>query len=414
MHRRIDSRINHSDAAGLGVLVTPDHGVGDSSRSPASGARHLFAVLLLLMSLQAHAQRPLPVIDMHLHASSPDGFGGPQTVCTNRDDVEFPPVDPREEATVQKAATCARPLMSALDGEENARQTGEMMERYNIYGVLDVSGDGSGLGTSLALGEAWRRHVPGRYWIAVDFSDFGLPPLDELEALVREDRVQLFAEIAPQYDGEKPGAERLEQYFALAERLEVPVGFHLGEGPAGGAHVMSDSRYSPAAGRPLDLDPLLSRHPKLRLYVMHYGSPLVEEMIALLYSHPNVYVDVAQNNWGFPRAHFYRQLQQLVDAGFAKRILFGSDQMIWPETIPIAIETIEQAPFLSELQKRDILYNNAARFLRLSEEEIARHHGFGPGVSEAIPGTPGNGALPLRPTSLAAEGADPAATGVGP
>jgi uncharacterized protein len=35
----------------------------------------------------------------------------------------------------------------------------------------------------------------------------------------------------------------------------------------------------------------------------------------------------------------------------------------------------EEAPFLSREQKRDILYNNAARFLRLSEEEIARHHG---------------------------------------
>lgn len=49
--------------------------------------------------------------------------------------------------------------------------------------------------------------------------------------------------------------------------------------------------------------------------------------------------------------------------------------MIWPETIPIALETIQQAPFLTEEQKRDILYNNAARFLRLGEDEIARHHG---------------------------------------
>jgi hypothetical protein len=35
----------------------------------------------------------------------------------------------------------------------------------------------------------------------------------------------------------------------------------------------------------------------------------------------------------------------------------------------------EEGPFLSEEQKRDIFCNNAARFLRLSEEEIARHHG---------------------------------------
>lgn len=332
-----------------------------------------FTLLLLTVSLHACAQRSVPIIDMHLHATSPEGYGGPQTVCTNRAKVEFPPVDPREEMTVQKTSTCARPLMSVRDGEENARRTGEMMKRYNIYGVLDVSRE-RGLEASLAYGDEWRRHAPGRYWVAVDFSDAGLPPPGELATLFRQGRIKLFAEVDPQYEGEKPNAERLEPYFALAERLDIPVGLHLGEGPPGGAHVMPGSNYTPAAGRPLDLDPVLRRHPKLRLYVMHYGSPLVEEMIALLYAHPNVYVDVAQNNWGFPRAHFYRQLQQLVDAGFGKRIMFGSDQMIWPDTIPIAIETIEQAPFLTQEQKRDILYNNAARFLRLSDEEIARHH----------------------------------------
>jgi hypothetical protein len=53
----------------------------------------------------------------------------------------------------------------------------------------------------------------------------------------------------------------------------------------------------------------------------------------------------------------------------------ASDQMIWPGVIERAVAVIEEAPFLSQEQKRDIFYNNAARFLRLSEEEIARHHG---------------------------------------
>jgi predicted TIM-barrel fold metal-dependent hydrolase len=42
--------------------------------------------------------------------------------------------------------------------------------------------------------------------------------------------------------------------------------------------------------------------------------------------------------------------------------------MIWPDTIRLAIETIESADFLTPDQKRDIFYNNAARFLRLDEE----------------------------------------------
>jgi predicted TIM-barrel fold metal-dependent hydrolase len=48
--------------------------------------------------------------------------------------------------------------------------------------------------------------------------------------------------------------------------------------------------------------------------------------------------------------------------------------MVWPRTIETAIRTLEEAPFLSEEQKRDIFYNNAARFLRLGPEEIAWHH----------------------------------------
>jgi predicted TIM-barrel fold metal-dependent hydrolase len=45
--------------------------------------------------------------------------------------------------------------------------------------------------------------------------------------------------------------------------------------------------------------------------------------------------------------------------------MFGSDQMVWPEAIPRAIDAIQSAPFLTAAQKRDILHDNAARFLRL-------------------------------------------------
>lgn len=56
--------------------------------------------------------------------------------------------------------------------------------------------------------------------------------------------------------------------------------------------------------------------------------------------------------------------------------MFGSDQMNWPGIMEPAIAVIQEAPFLSEDQKRAILYGNAARFLRLTDAEIARHHGM--------------------------------------
>jgi hypothetical protein len=108
---------------------------------------------------------------------------------------------------------------------------------------------------------------------------------------------------------------------------------------------------------------------------MHYGSPLIEEMISMLGAYPQLYVDIGGIQWAYPRKYFYEQLMRLIDAGFGKRLMFGSDQMVWPGVIEPAIAIIEKAPFLSKEQKRDIFYNNAARFLRLSEEQIARHHG---------------------------------------
>lgn len=96
-------------------------------------------------------------------------------------------------------------------------------------------------------------------------------------------------------------------------------------------------------GDPLLLEDALVRHPKLRLYVMHAGWPMADRMMALLYAHPQVYVDVGVIDWFIPTPEFHAYLRRLIDGGFGKRIMFGSDQMIWPDALPRAIEGIETA-----------------------------------------------------------------------
>ena len=49
--------------------------------------------------------------------------------------------------------------------------------------------------------------------------------------------------------------------------------------------------------------------------------------------------------------------------------------MIWPDALELAIESIETAGFLSAEQKRDIFFNNAVRFLRLTPQQVATMHG---------------------------------------
>jgi predicted TIM-barrel fold metal-dependent hydrolase len=102
---------------------------------------------------------------------------------------------------------------------------------------------------------------------------------------------------------------------------------------------------------------------------------MVDEMIAVLYAHPQVYVELGGRQWHYPREYFHEHLRKFIEAGLGKRLMFGSDQGDWPGVIELAIAIVEEAPFLSEEQKRDILYNNAAHFLRLSDQTIARHHG---------------------------------------
>ena len=184
----------------------------------------------------------------------------------------------------------------------------------------------------------------------------------------------MLGEVFIQYRGHRADDPRYEPYFALAEELDIPVAIHLGEGPPAAARFPGYEDYRASMGSPFLLEDVLRKHPKLRIYVMHYGSPLVDEMIAMMFTHPNLYVDVACNNWSFPRAQFHDALRRMVDAGLIKRIMFGSDQMYWPDAIGEAIKAVETAPFLDDGQKRDILYNNAARFLRLSEAEQAAHH----------------------------------------
>ena len=120
-----------------------------------------------------------------------------------------------------------------------------------------------------------------------------------------------------------------------------------------------------AAGAPLLLEGVLLRHKRLRLFVMHAGWPRVDEMIALLYAHPNVYVDIAglQSPAITPPAGYLWYLQRLVESGFTRRIMFGSD---FPDQLESGIQTIVDAPFLNAEQKAGILCGNAARFLRVA------------------------------------------------
>ena len=324
------------------------------------------SVVLFLLSGPLRAQEVSPIIDMHLHAHTLSMYGTPPpAVCTNDRELFFPGVDQREPVTFARAHSCRAPLVAPKTDQELRRVMLGILEHYNIRAVATGRLDEV---------TKWRAAAPDRIIPATPFDDYEKRDPEAFRRLFNQGRFAIFAEISSQYNGLSPADPSLEPYFALAEELDIPVGIHMGEGPPGAAYLGSP-RYRARLTSPFLLEEVLIRHPRLRVYVMHYGSPLVDEMIAMLFSHPQLYVDVAGNDWSLPRKEFHRHLRHLVEAGFGKRIMFGSDAMVWRQTVPVAIESIQSAEFLTEDQKRDIFYNNAARFLRLSDEEVARHRG---------------------------------------
>lgn len=192
-----------------------------------------------------------------------------------------------------------------------------------------------------------------------------------LRGELRSGQIKGLGEMVPQYLGIAPGEARFEPYWQLAEESDIPVFIHMGPGPPSAAYESSPypikfPDFRMALGDPLLLEDVLLRHKKLRIVVMHAGWPFLDSIVALLYAHPNVYVDVGalQAEFMVPRAAYYRHLRGLVEAGFGKRIVFGSD---FPNQVASGIDAIVAADFLTEGQKADILCNNAARLLRLDD-----------------------------------------------
>ena len=264
----------------------------------------------------------LPIIDMHMHAYE----------------------------LISGESETLMGLRSPDTPEEYLRENFALLEELNIRAVTSGPKD---------IVRRWHQAAPDRIIPGIFFYRPDEITLGWIEEAFSKGDLAVLGEIVTQLEGIPPDDPSLEPIFAIAERLDIPVGFHLVFGPP------NFPKYRASLSNPLLLEDVLVRHPHLRLYVMHAAWPMLDAMIHLLCTYPQVYVDTGVINWILPREEFYTYLRRIVRAGFGDRVMFGSDQMIWPQAIPIAIEAITSADFLSEDEKRGILFRNAARFLHL-------------------------------------------------
>lgn len=301
----------------------------------------LIAFFASISPAQEKQQNRLPIIDVHQHAYAKDERWTSKT--------------PNPRTGIPLTATTEQAHMEACFAE---------MKKYNIIKAV--------VSNHYEAVLRWKAALPEQVLVSYGFDDPSKADLAFIRKEHAAGRLSALGELGLQYQGIGPNDPRMEPLWSLAEELDIPVGLHTGLAPPGTPYRCCP-KFRNTLGNPALLEEVLVRHPKLRIYLMHSGFPYIQETIAILHMYPQVYADLGVLDWSRPREEFHDYLRMLIRSGFGKRLMFGSDQMVWPEAIGMAVEGVESATFLTKDQKRDIFYNNAVRFFRLDAKKSARH-----------------------------------------
>ena len=195
--------------------------------------------------------------------------------------------------------------------------------------------------------------------------EFGIDSL-MFEQMVKDHRIEVFGEIAPYYSGGTLSDEQWQPYLRICEKYDIPVAVHTGGGDPGGTYS-----YAPKArlkyGDPYLIEDVLVKYPKLRIYIMHAGEDWYEHALRLMAYYPQLYTDIAVLLWVEPLDQRYaiNFLKAAKQAGYLDRVIYGTDQMMWPYAIEKSVSFLNSLTFLSKKDKDDIFYNNARRFLKI-------------------------------------------------
>jgi len=281
-----------------------------------------------------------PIIDMHLH-------------CHDQTDY-YAASDPYGKMAPQNA-------------DEHFKQTYELMKKYNIVkGVI--------CGRFNAVNTWMNRDDDGRFIRGILTCAPSDIDIQQFEEWVKEGKIEIFGEICAIYEGYSLNHPEYEPYLGICEKYGIPVAIHTGGGPSGITSRYPNFRLS--KGDPLLVEDVLVKFPKLRMYLMHAGEVFYERALRMMHLYPQLYVDLGVLLWVEPMPKSYARdfLKKAKEFGLIDRVMFGSDQMIWPHGIEMSIEYLNSLSFLSEEEKRGILFHNAARFLKLDQSEMSKYY----------------------------------------
>ena len=152
---------------------------------------------MILVSTPIFGQKKPPIIDMQLHAHPVDGQGPPPVaICTPLDPM--PVWDPSESYSevflkMLKDPPCDDPVWSPETDKELMNETFDVLDKWNIFGVL------SGTADRVAK---WRSLKPERLYPAIEMSvGSRAPSTDSLRSLYNRGELVVLGELTTQYAG---------------------------------------------------------------------------------------------------------------------------------------------------------------------------------------------------------------------
>jgi len=157
----------------------------------------------------------------------------------------------------------------------------------------------------------------------------------------------------------RPNDRRLYPVYAKCQELGIPVSIH--------ASINFTVDRTMDYSRPIYIDEVACDFPGLTIVANHGGWPWVNEMVAVAWKHPNVYIEigaVSPKYIGTPGTG-WEPLMVYGNSLLQDRVLFATDDMLPPKR---CIEELKALP-LKETVKEKWLGGNAARLLGLEPKK---------------------------------------------
>lgn len=150
-----------------------------------------------------------------------------------------------------------------------------------------------------------------------------------------------------------PTDRKMYPIYSTCVELDIPIWFHIS---------INYSSNTMEVERPIFLDVVAQDFPELKIIAGHGGWPWVNEMVAVAWRNPNIYIDIASYlpKYIGMKGTGWETLIHYGNSVLQDKILFGSTWLFMGLSIKQLADEVMNLPLKEEVKKK-WLYSNAAK-----------------------------------------------------